>query len=226
MREHRSSNPSARVARAPRCRGGRGAGLTEYALGLALVAVVALTGVQHLNDAARDEAANQADCMSERPPPPSCARRPVPALQAPPGPPGDPPPSDDGDPPTPDPDPEPTPPPLRAEVSAGDPVVARNMDGTWTMTVELTVRGPDGVPLEDATVGARALLGRQGFRIGCAHTGAGIHRCEFDGVPADVAGGRIDITDITSRPPAMRPYPSVGFERPEAAGEPPAPGTP
>jgi hypothetical protein len=90
MRPHRSANRSRRPrsaaialgGKASRRRGEHGTGLTEYALGFALIAAVALTGVQRLNDAARHEATNQAECMSERPPPPSCARRAVSAPQA------------------------------------------------------------------------------------------------------------------------------------------------
>src|SRR5215204_5916092 len=83
-----------------RCGGDAGAGLTEYALGFALIAVVAVVALTRLDTVSKDEAANQADCISNRPPPPSCIRQPVPAppSSVPPGDLDDPPPDDPPDP--------------------------------------------------------------------------------------------------------------------------------
>jgi Flp pilus assembly pilin Flp len=58
-----------------RCRGHRGATLVEYALGIALVVVVAIPAVNWLSGNADKETNNQAECISTRPPPASCQVR-------------------------------------------------------------------------------------------------------------------------------------------------------
>jgi Flp pilus assembly pilin Flp len=57
----------------------RGATFVEYALVFSLVAVVSIGAVQFLTDRSEDEIANQADCVSSRPPPSSCAYAPIPS---------------------------------------------------------------------------------------------------------------------------------------------------
>lgn len=57
----------------------RGATLVEYALFLSLFVVVGLASYEFLTDAADSEIGNQADCISDRPPPASeCGFAPVP----------------------------------------------------------------------------------------------------------------------------------------------------
>ena len=57
----------------------RGATMVEYALVFALVAVVALGAMEFLVDRSEVEINNQADCVSERPPPSACGFAPVPS---------------------------------------------------------------------------------------------------------------------------------------------------
>lgn len=53
-------------------RGARGASLTEYALALVVLVVGSIGVFQTLEDNTADEVDNQANCISERPPPVSC----------------------------------------------------------------------------------------------------------------------------------------------------------
>lgn len=50
----------------------RGASLVEYALVLALLVVASLGSIRYLEDETGKEVDNQANCISDRPPPPSC----------------------------------------------------------------------------------------------------------------------------------------------------------
>jgi len=52
--------------------GERGATLVEYALIMALVVFAAVASIEFLTDRSDREVNNQADCVSMRPPPPSC----------------------------------------------------------------------------------------------------------------------------------------------------------
>ena len=56
----------------------RGATLVEYALVLSLLVVGGLASYEYLSDAAEAEVENQADCVSDRPPPGDCSFAPVP----------------------------------------------------------------------------------------------------------------------------------------------------
>ncbi len=58
--------------RAARREPDRGATLVEYALVLTLLVVVSIAAIQSLDSAARDEVANQEECVSSRPPPATC----------------------------------------------------------------------------------------------------------------------------------------------------------
>ena len=58
----------------PRTRREHGATLVEYALILAVVVVGGLGAIRYLTDQGSAEVADQADCVSTRPPPPSCIR--------------------------------------------------------------------------------------------------------------------------------------------------------
>jgi hypothetical protein len=51
--------------------------MVEYALVVALIVSVSATAIQGLTDASEDEVANEMDCVSTRPPPPSCQLRSV-----------------------------------------------------------------------------------------------------------------------------------------------------
>jgi len=57
--------------------GVRGAALIEYALALSLFVFVSIGALEMLEDSTREEVANEFDCVSERPPPPSCQLRAV-----------------------------------------------------------------------------------------------------------------------------------------------------
>jgi Flp pilus assembly pilin Flp len=57
------------------CRGQHGATLVEYALGIALIVVIAIPAVSWLSNNADKETDNQAECISTRPPPASCQVR-------------------------------------------------------------------------------------------------------------------------------------------------------
>lgn len=60
-----------------RLRGSVGATLVEYSLIIALVVVPSIGAMNYLTKQANKETNNQADCISTRPPPPSCQVRPV-----------------------------------------------------------------------------------------------------------------------------------------------------
>ena len=55
-----------------RLRGDRGATLVEYGLVVAAIVAVSVPGIDYLTDQGDQELSNQANCVSERPPPPSC----------------------------------------------------------------------------------------------------------------------------------------------------------
>lgn len=55
----------------------RGATIVEYSLLVAAVVVVSLGAIQNLQDNSEAEVANEFDCVSERPPPPTCQKRAV-----------------------------------------------------------------------------------------------------------------------------------------------------
>lgn len=58
-------------------RGARGLALVEYALVLSLLVIASLGVINTLEDDTGDELDNQADCISSRPPPPSCQLEPL-----------------------------------------------------------------------------------------------------------------------------------------------------
>ncbi|MCC5951967.1 MAG: hypothetical protein JJU45_07710 [Acidimicrobiia bacterium] len=131
----------------------RGAALTEYSLVFALLVVLSLGAIQGLTDRADDEATNQAECISKRPPPESCQLRSA-----------VPPPDDPGPTPDPSPDPpEPTPPPtdpppeppppepvdatwatLPFSAPAADPLAA---PGQWDVVAPVSMTHEDGRPM-------------------------------------------------------------------------------
>lgn len=63
--------------RRSRLRGSIGATLVEYSLIVALVVVPSIGAMNYLTGKAKNETNNQADCISTRPPPPSCQVRPL-----------------------------------------------------------------------------------------------------------------------------------------------------
>jgi hypothetical protein len=205
-----------------RLRGDAGAGLPEYALGLSLIVVVSVGGVQRLNESSKAEAGNQADCISERPPPPSCVRRPVPAAQPPADDPGEPPTTDATVAPSTDPPITPTTVPAPTSAVVGGSVSTDlDGDGTWRFTYDLAVSGPDGEPV-DAVVQGRVLVEfpggvPQGFVVACSPSGEGRYACEFDGIPIAIDAVRFDIFRVTATPPASPPYPSELVLRPDPA---------
>jgi hypothetical protein len=197
-----------------RLRGAGGAGLPEYALGLSLIVVISIAGVQRLNESSKAEAANQADCISERPPPASCVRRPVPAPQPPADDPGGPPSTDATVTPSTDPPITTTTVPAPTSAVVGGSVSTElNGDGTWSFTYDLVVTGPDGEPVDEAVVQGRALVEfpgsvPQGFVVACSPSGEGRYACGFDGIPIEIDAVRFDIFRVTATPPASPPYPS------------------
>ncbi len=140
--------------------GDRGATLTEYALGFALIVVATLPAVQWLNTEAGNETNNQAECVSMRPPPESCQVRA--AIPPPPDPGGE-----DEEPEDPDveaPDPcapvegilppgceEPEPPP-EPNVGTIAPPVGGTADGKQFTNTVVTVTAADGSPVANARV--------------------------------------------------------------------------
>lgn len=60
------------VGRAPRRRVERGVALVEYALVLALFVGASAGAIRYLEDRTGDEVDNQAECISQRPPPTTC----------------------------------------------------------------------------------------------------------------------------------------------------------
>jgi Flp pilus assembly pilin Flp len=60
-------------------RSDRGATLVEYALVFSLVAVVSIGAIEFLQAQSEEEIDNQADCVSDRPPPSGCSFAPVPS---------------------------------------------------------------------------------------------------------------------------------------------------
>lgn len=68
---HRSKQWAGRIG------GSRGATLVEYALITAALVVVSILAIDYMSTEASDEVANQADCVSKRPPPPECQIEPI-----------------------------------------------------------------------------------------------------------------------------------------------------
>jgi Flp pilus assembly pilin Flp len=75
----RTSQPSVFERLFTRGRHERGATLVEYALVFSLIAVASIGAVEFLTNQSEDEIANQADCVSNRPPPSSCGYAPIPS---------------------------------------------------------------------------------------------------------------------------------------------------
>jgi hypothetical protein len=199
-----------------RLRGDRGAGLTEYALGFSLIAVVAILAGQALTNASQEEAANQADCISDRPPPPSCVRQPVAAstttgvTTAPTSSTAVPPPTDP--PPT-------TAPPPKGSFTPGTPVATRNTTvtpNTWTVDWPFSIVDDGGQPLANAIVRSVVTVGPQSFSLSCTTDAAGACSLNFADIPVDVASVDIQVVAIVTSPAVDPPYPTVTVPVPPA----------
>jgi hypothetical protein len=195
-----------------------GVSLVEYALGIALIIVASLGAFQYLSNQASRQSQQQADCISTRPPPPSCVRTPVPATTT----------STTIDPasttttltpPSTDPPPTTTEPP-RATVTPGAGVATRNPDNSWRIDAPITVTDPASAPVPGAVVTARVLLGTQPFVVQCTTDAAGTctltfgGTTAFDSIPATQATASMAVLSIQSTPGAVGPFPTYNFTRP------------
>ncbi len=194
-------------------RASRGATLVEYALGVALLVVASLVGLNFLTDSATTEANAQADCISTRPPPTSCVRKPAPAATTPTTPaptvtsttltptPTDPPPT--------------TQPPPKSSATAGTALLVKNPDGTWKVTAPITITATGGAPVPGAVVTGRVVLGRQPILVECTTDGAGTCNLVLDPIPADVTTARLEIVGLQADPPGVgAPYPAWDLTKP------------
>ena len=187
-----------------------GATIVEYALGAALILVVGIGAFNFLSSEATQQANTQADCISTRPPPPSCVRTPVPAPAAP---------TTTGVAPTttltpPSTDPPPTttttsPPPESTVV--GGPAISQLIPGDplgrWQVSAPITITDPGGAAVAGAVVEARIELGRQPFVVGCTTDAAGVCNIEFGPIPAAETSLRLVVVSVQSTPPAALPLP-------------------
>jgi len=185
-----------------------GATLVEYAVVLALVVVTAIPAIDYLTERSREEVANQADCVSMRPPPASCQ---LPAVPPPPQPEdggGAPDPGDDGVDPggcddVDDVDCEAEAP--ESSVSWAAPTATAVAGGFWEIVSSVAVVDQEGLPVEGALVRFRIEV------LAPAWPGAQFPDCVTgpDGTcsvsyttPIDDAEVvRVRIRDVTAEPP-------------------------
>jgi hypothetical protein len=196
-------------------RGARGATLVEYALGTALLLVAGLVSFNYLSDVASDEASNQADCISSRPPPPSCVRQPVPAPTT--STPAGPDPTTTTVSPTPT-DPPPTTtttaPPPKATVAGGSASISVNTNGSWRVSAPVTVFGPESTPVAGAVVTARVVIGRQPVLVRCTTDAAGSCALVQDNMPATATTASLAVLGIVSDPGTDPPFPTWELVKP------------
>jgi hypothetical protein len=196
-----------------RCSGDTGATLSEYALGFSVVAVVALISGSYLTSASEEEAQNQADCVSMRPPPTTCLREPVPAPPTSPGPTGSVTSSTATPPPT---DPPPTtPPPPQGDFTPGTATLTRdNVAGTWTISWPFTVVDQGNTPVADAEIRGVVTIGPQSYSISCLTDAGGACALAFADIPVADASVDIRVISINSVPAVPGPYPTGTFTVP------------
>lgn len=178
----------------------RGATLVEYALIFSLFVVVSLVAIDLLTESASDEIDNQAECISDRPPPDDeCGFAPVPEeIEVP--------------------DPGESPPVSAPPVEAARPSVAIDADGifvddVWTVTFEAALTRPVSAdpPMPDEPVpGATVVVRIEAHIIGgdwqtfdvtsCITGAAGTCELIFT-APADVDGVQFHVVNVASDPP-------------------------
>jgi len=188
-----------------------GATLVEYVLGASLIIVFALGGIGFLSSRATAQASSQANCISTRPPPPSCVRTPVPATVAP---------TTTGvgptttlTPPSTDPSTTTTAPP-QSTVAAGSVTIIGAANAPWSISLPMTVLDAGGQPLAGAVITGRVLLGRQPFNVGCTTDVTGTCNVTFGPIPAAQTTLNLAILTVDSTPPAALPLPAFTITRP------------
>jgi hypothetical protein len=205
--------------RGSRSRADAGASLTEYAVGFSLVVVASLVAVQFLTRAAQQESANQADCISSRPPPASCVRQPVPATTTS-SPTSSVPTSSTSSPPPTDPPsttaPPTTVPPPSSTITGGSGTATANANGlTWDVAAPVTLADDQGQPVADAVVSGVVTIGRQPFAVSCTTDAAGGCTLTFVDIDNGIDGLSLTVTRVESQPPTAPPYPpTLTFSRP------------
>ncbi|MCC5951971.1 MAG: hypothetical protein JJU45_07730 [Acidimicrobiia bacterium] len=195
-----------------------GATLVEYAVVLSLIVVVSIPATQALTDRSSQEVANQADCISTRPPPPGCQ---LPAIPPPPDP------DDNTDPDDPGSDPVPNPDdcdeiddvdecevPSSVPSWAGPVTVQALPDDvnpeSWLITAEMLVVDQDGAPVEGAQVTVRFRYTGSGgstfYFKDCVTGPSGTCSVSFDtaeaGDPNPPVQVNVNAHSISSDPPA------------------------
>jgi hypothetical protein len=177
----------------------RGATLVEYALGLAFLVLALAGGASMLEDAGRREVDNQANCVSERPPPDDCLVRTVTTTTTP---------APGGGQPSP---PAPPPEPLEATVGWRGPATQGTVSPPgWaiTLTADLRALFPDPgdpakkvvEPVEGAVIRVRIRITQPPsstvFTAECVTGPGGSCRIDFDVPNVTTRQVRVDLHDV------------------------------
>lgn len=181
----------------------------EYALLVVLVVGASAGAIRSLSDASEDEVANEMDCVSTRPPPPSCQVRAVTTTTT---------------------DPSATTsstePPSTSSTTTLPPTdmgwtgTAVTVGGTWRADAAISLTN-GGEPVEGATVTIRVVITEPQipvtYEISCTTDAAGQCTASFT-VPTDlgapVTGVRFSVLDVTSPQPVETPPGDLQFTKP------------
>jgi hypothetical protein len=182
--------------------------MVEYALVVALLVVVSVGALQVLSDASGDEVANEMDCVSTRPPPPSCQLRAVSTTTT---------------------DPSATTsstvPPSTSSTTLPPTAMAWTgqsiVDGTtWRAEADVVLTN-EGNPVAGATVTIRVIVTAPQipvtYEISCVTDAAGTCAASFT-VPEDlgvtITAVRFRVVDVDSPQPVDDPPPDLDFVTP------------
>lgn len=193
-----------------------GATFVEYALVFSVLAVVSIPAAQWLTDESRDQVANEADCISMRPPPPGCQ---IPAVETTtstvpvsiPTTTGGDPSSTTTEPPS-----TTTRPPGSGSWLPGA-VATPNGDGSWTISASIQVQNAEG-PIAGAFVQVRiqnTVPSGGTFYSNCSTGPAGTCAVSWVVEPS-VSQAQLSVTQINSNPPTpVGSYPlPLNYTRP------------
>lgn len=168
-----------------------GATLVEYALVIALLAVVSIPAAQYITDGTREQVNNEASCVARRPPPPDCQ---IPSVPVPVPPDEDELPPDDGD---------PIPPPGAVTwTHAGIPA---DGVGNWGVSMSIHAANADG-PIANAYIRIEARVTNPGgipvLYLYCTTDAAGNCSLEYRTSDPSIRAVTLKVDAVTSDPPA------------------------
>jgi hypothetical protein len=177
---------------------------------VAVIVVVGITAGQALTDASEDEVANEMDCVSMRPPPPSCQLRAVSTTTT---------------------DPSATtsstiPPPTTTTTTPPPPTdmtwtgVASTSGSTWRADATITLSS-GGSPVAGATVTIRVTITEPQipvtYEISCTTDGSGTCVASFvvpDNLGVTIDEVQFEVIDVDSPQPVVTPPGDLIFPRP------------